>query len=194
MTLLSLLPAIVRRRPGRIELTISPATRLLYVVLGFALVLTLVRDPAGSPFAVMFAVVISLAALSEDRWTFDAGAGEMRRRFGVLFLAKSWAVGLDTISSIKVDAEFLRGGPPGPLRQGPARLRQGPLCAEPRDGRWPDDGAVLGRKQKAAPVAGARRRYRRGDRTAPRRSLSDRVSRRVPSRLSARIVARTAAR
>ncbi|PKL08201.1 MAG: hypothetical protein CVV51_10090 [Spirochaetae bacterium HGW-Spirochaetae-7] len=126
MTLLSLLPAIVRRRPGRIELTISPATRLLYVALGFALVLTLVRDPAGSPFAVMFAVVISLAALSEDRWTFDAGAGEMRRRFGVLFLAKSWAVGLDTISSIKVDAEFSGAAPQDPyakVQPGSARDR-----------------------------------------------------------------------
>jgi len=106
MPFLSLLPAVVRRRPGRVDLPISPATRLLYLALGVALVLTLVREPAGSPFAVMFAIVISLAALSEDRWIFDAGTGEMRRRFGVLFLAKSWTVGLDAVSSMVLDAAF----------------------------------------------------------------------------------------
>lgn len=114
MPFLSLLPSVTRRRPGRVELTISLATRLLYLALGIALVLTLVRDPASRPFAVMFAIVIALAALSEDRWIFDAGAGEMRRRFGVLFLAKSWAVGLDAISSLELDSAFAGAAPQDP--------------------------------------------------------------------------------
>lgn len=100
------MPSIVRRRPGRVELSISAATRGLYVGLGAALVLTLVRDPAGSPFAVMFAIVIALAALSEDRWIFDGEAREVRKRYGVLFLAKSWAIDLDMVSSIELDSEF----------------------------------------------------------------------------------------
>ena len=114
MPFLSLLPSVSRRRPGRVDLTISLATRLLYLALGVALVLTLARNPEGRPFAVMFAIVIALATFSEDRWIFDAGAGEMRRRFGVLFLAKSWAVGLDTISSIELDASFSGAAPQDP--------------------------------------------------------------------------------
>jgi hypothetical protein len=106
MSLFSLLPAISGKRPGRVVLGVSMATRALYIVLGAALVLTLIRDPAGGPFAVMFALVIALAALSEDSWIFDKDAGEMRRRTGVLFLAKSWAIDLETIASIELDAEF----------------------------------------------------------------------------------------
>ena len=110
----SLLPSIIRRRPGRVELSVSASTRALYVGLGVALVLTLVRDPAGSPFAVMFAIVIALAALSEDRWIFDGEAEEVRRRTGVLFLAKSWAMDLGMISAIELDPEFngAEGGDP----------------------------------------------------------------------------------
>lgn len=106
MPFLSLLPSLIRRRPDRAELTVSMATRALYVGLGVALVLTLIRDPAGSPFAVMFAIVISLAALAEDRWIFDGSAGEVRRRTGVLFFAKSWAVDLGLVSAIELDARF----------------------------------------------------------------------------------------
>jgi len=106
MPFVSLLPDLLRRRPGRVELTVSKWTRILYVTLGVALVLTLVRDPAGSPFAIMFSIVIALAALAEDRWIFDGEAGEVRKRFGTLLLAKSWAIDLDMVSSIELDADF----------------------------------------------------------------------------------------
>ena len=102
----SLLPDLIQRRPGRVELTVSRWTRILYVALGAALVLTLVRDPAGSPFAVMFSIVIALAALSEDRWIFDGESGEVRKRYGTLLLAKSWAIDVGMVASIELDADF----------------------------------------------------------------------------------------
>lgn len=106
MPFLSPLPDLIRRRPGRVELTVSKWTRILYVGLGVALVLTLMRDPAGAPFAVMFSIVIALAALAEDRWIFDGEANEVRKRYGSLLLAKSWAVDLDMVSSIELDSDF----------------------------------------------------------------------------------------
>ncbi|HPB65950.1 MAG TPA: hypothetical protein PLW80_05275 [Spirochaetales bacterium] len=106
MPFLSLLPDLIRKRPGRVELTVSKATRALYLGLGAILVTVLSRDPSGTPFAVMFALVIGLAAVSEDRWVFDGEASEVRRRTGVLFIAKSWAVDLDMISAIELDSEY----------------------------------------------------------------------------------------
>jgi len=106
MTFPSLLPEILRRSPGRVELSLSRTTRALYVALGAALVMVLLRDPAGTPFAVMFGIVIALAAFSEDRWIFDGTSGEIRKRYGILFLVKSWAIDLDMVSSIELDADF----------------------------------------------------------------------------------------
>ncbi|HRW24107.1 MAG TPA: hypothetical protein P5298_06830 [Spirochaetia bacterium] len=106
MPFLSLLPDLIRRRPGRVELTVSKATRALYLGLGAVLVMVLLRDPSGTPFAVMFALVIGLAALSEDRWIFDGEAREVRRRTGVLIFAKSWAIDLDMVTAIELDADY----------------------------------------------------------------------------------------
>ncbi|GAB1456600.1 MAG: hypothetical protein RBT62_01375 [Spirochaetia bacterium] len=114
MPFLHLLPALVRRRPGRVELTVSPLTRAIYLGLGVILVLILLRDPAGSPFAIMFAIVIAFATLSEDRWIFDGESGEVRRRYGVLLLAKSWAIGLEMVSTIELDTEFSGADPSDP--------------------------------------------------------------------------------
>jgi hypothetical protein len=106
MPFLTLLPELVRRRGNRVELSISRATRVLYLVLGIALILVLLRDPAGTPFAVMFAIVIALAASMEDRWIFDGDAKEIRKRYGVTMFAKSWAIDLDLLTSIKLETVF----------------------------------------------------------------------------------------
>lgn len=106
MPFLTLLPELVRRRGKRVELSISRATRALYVILGAALIMVLLRDPAGKPFAVMFAIVIALAASMEDRWIFDGDAKEIRKRYGVMVLAKSWAIDLELVSSIKLETVF----------------------------------------------------------------------------------------
>ncbi len=107
MPFMTLLPELVRRRGNRVELSISRATRALYLMLGIALVLVLLRDPAGTPFAVMFAIVIALAASMEDRWIFDGDAKEIRKRYGVIMLAKSWAIDLDMVSSIRLESVFV---------------------------------------------------------------------------------------
>lgn len=106
MPFLDLMPELIRRRSGRVELTISRWTRLLYATLGLVLVLVLARESAGRPFAIMFSIVIALATLSEDRWVFDGQAGEVRKRYGTLVFAKSWAIDLDMVSSIELEADF----------------------------------------------------------------------------------------
>ncbi len=114
MKIPNLLPAIVRRRPGRVELSVSPLTRALYLGLGTLLVLVLLRQPSGRPFAVMFAIVIALAAMAEDRWIFDGEAGEVRKRFGLFVLAKSWAIDLGAVASVELESDFsgAEGGDP----------------------------------------------------------------------------------
>lgn len=106
MPFLTLLPELVRRRGNRVELSISRATRILYLVLGIALILVLLRDPAGTPFAVMFTIVITLAVSMEDRWIFDGDAKEIRKRYGVMVLAKSWAIDLYMVSAIQLETVF----------------------------------------------------------------------------------------
>ena len=112
MRMPNLLPVLIQRRPGRIELTIGPATRGLYAGLGAVLIAVLARDPAGRPFAIMFAIVIALAVLSEDRWIFDIDAGLLRRRTGVVLLARSWSVPMSSLRSIELDSDY--HGAPGP--------------------------------------------------------------------------------
>jgi len=106
MRMPNLLPALIRRRPGRVDLTIGLATRGLYAGLGAVLIAVLARDPAGRPFAIMFAIIIALAVLSEDRWIFDTDAGTLRRRAGVLLLAKSWSVDLATVQALELDSDY----------------------------------------------------------------------------------------
>lgn len=106
MRMPNLLPALVRRRPGRVDLTIGLATRGLYAGLGAVLIAVLARDPAGGPFAIMFSIIIALAVVSEDRWTFDTEAGTLRRRSGILLLAKSWSVDLSTVQALELDSAY----------------------------------------------------------------------------------------
>jgi hypothetical protein len=53
-------------------------------------------------------VILVLATLSEDRWSFDPAAGLVRRRFGLLFLARSW-----TLPASEVECLALRSGESG---------------------------------------------------------------------------------
>lgn len=114
MRMPNLLPVLIRRRPGRIELTIAPLARGLYAVLGAVLIAVLARDQAGKPFAIMFGVVIALAVLSEDRWVFDIDAGVLRRRSGMVLLAKTWTVPMTALRSIEIDGDYQGGIGPDP--------------------------------------------------------------------------------
>jgi len=116
------LPRLSRPRPGRLELSLSPAVRALYLGLGLALVLVLNGRAGGwSALSVMFALLIALAAAAEDRWRFDAPESELRRRFGLLLFAKSWAVDLNELGAVELigDAsEIADGDPYAALRLG----------------------------------------------------------------------------
>ncbi|HAE22177.1 MAG TPA: hypothetical protein DCG47_07630 [Spirochaetaceae bacterium] len=106
MSFLSFPPRLTRPSAERVELSLAPVARALYLGLGLVLILVLraTLEP-GSPFILMFGIVIGLAALNEERWIFDRGRGELRRRFGILILAKSWAVDLAELASIELDSE-----------------------------------------------------------------------------------------
>lgn len=118
----SALPRLSRPRPGRLELSLSPAVRALYLGLGLALIVVLNGRTGGwTALSFMFALLIALAASAEDRWRFDADANELRRRFGLLFFAKAWAVGLDELASVELIADasgIADGDPYAALRSG----------------------------------------------------------------------------
>lgn len=118
----SALPRLSRPGPGRLELSLSPTVRALYLGLGLALVLVLNGRAGGwTALSGMFAALIALAASAEERWRFDLDAGELRRRFGLLFFAKSWAVDLDELARVELVAdasEIDDGDPYAKLRAG----------------------------------------------------------------------------
>jgi len=97
------LPAL-KRREGRVDLTVNPVLRLGIMVVGGVLA-ALLAGTDTRPFAWSAVIVTALAALNEDRWIFDATAGEMRRRSGLLLVARSWAVSLDEVASIELDSD-----------------------------------------------------------------------------------------
>lgn len=125
MNFLTFAPSFRRARPGRVELALSPYLRLLYLGLGGTLLVVLSRSiGSNSPLAIMFAIVIGLAALGEERWIFDGESGELRKRFGLLILSKSWAISADEVSSIEFDSDCsgMTGADPyGAVRISPPR-------------------------------------------------------------------------
>lgn len=158
MPFLNFAPALVSRRPGRVELTIPALVRGLYLVLGAALLLVLSRSlEPGSPLLWLFGFVIGLAALSEDRWIFDAEAGEMRRRYGLLLLAKSWALDLAELSSIEFDADPGDSSGNDPYQKVPGMVRKGFCClrAQLADGKGITLCAVPGSRAAALRAHGA---------------------------------------
>ena len=129
MIFLTFLPALVRRRPGRVELTVPALVRGGYLALGAAFVYLMSRSLGGSnPITWLFTVIIALASLSEDRWIFDAESREMRRRFGLLLAAKSWALDLDGISSFELDSDAWETASADPTETLPGAMRKG-WCA-----------------------------------------------------------------
>jgi len=137
MKLPTLMPTMIRRRPGRVEFSLARATRALYAGLGVLLVVILAKEPEGRPFAIMFAIVIALAVLAEDRWIFDREAGEVRRRYGLFLASKSWALDLDSVASLELAADFTgaEGGDPyGKVRIGQPKGRSA-LSLTLADGR-----------------------------------------------------------
>ncbi len=126
MPFFAFLPSLIRRRPDRAELTIPAAARLAYLAVGAAFVFLLYRGFGGAHAVTwLLGGIVALAGLSEDRWIFDLGAREMRRRYGLLLIAKSWAVDLGEISSIELDLDAWETASADPYVQLPGNIRKG---------------------------------------------------------------------
>jgi hypothetical protein len=122
--LVGLLP-VVDQRGSRIHYAIPFSARLLASAGALAVAGTgfLLPDGAGSlPRGLWWAtaLVLALAALSEDRWTFDTAARAVRRRFGLLFPARTWSLPLDEVESFALIA-----GDPSDIGRRAAEARSG---------------------------------------------------------------------
>ncbi|MDP3177339.1 MAG: hypothetical protein Q8M76_05505, partial [Spirochaetaceae bacterium] len=103
-----LLP-VISQGGSRVHYSIPPAARLLAAACALAVVAAgfLIPKTSGSPPRGLWwtpAVVLALAALSEDRWSFDITAREVRRRFGLVFAARRWSLPLDDAESFALIA------------------------------------------------------------------------------------------
>ncbi|HPE36683.1 MAG TPA: hypothetical protein PK625_05990 [Spirochaetales bacterium] len=115
MPLFSFPPQMLRPDAERLELVQPRLIRLLYLVLGAVLLVVLVRAMEGfSWLSFMFALVIGLAVLQEDRWSFDMRKREIRRRSGFIFFHRSWALDLSELTSVELlgDASQLSSDDP----------------------------------------------------------------------------------
>ncbi|HOX92236.1 MAG TPA: hypothetical protein PLC54_04885 [Spirochaetales bacterium] len=126
MPFLNPTPALIRRNEKRLELSIPNSVRALYLALAVVLMVILSRNPAVSlPILAMFGVVLALAILSEDRWIFDSNANELRRRYGLMIFAKSWALDLSALASIELDLDAYDSGATDPSAKIPGAIRKG---------------------------------------------------------------------
>jgi len=60
---------------------------------------------AAHPFIYMFSIAMVFVILSEDRWTFDTESETLRRRTGVIFIAKKWTAPLENIAGIEINSD-----------------------------------------------------------------------------------------
>jgi hypothetical protein len=60
----------------------------------------------------IFLILTVLAAVYEERWTFDAETRQIRHRFGLLFAARSLRLSMDSVSAFRLQP-YVRGTLPG---------------------------------------------------------------------------------
>lgn len=93
--------ALVERKDGSLHLTLDIKVRLLYLALSGLLVVVLNRSlGAVHPLMLGFYVLLPALVVSEDRWIFDIPNGYLRRRFGLIFWAKTWHLPLAEIAAV----------------------------------------------------------------------------------------------
>ncbi|MBU0936946.1 MAG: hypothetical protein KKI09_11615 [Spirochaetes bacterium] len=107
MKSLFLLYKLIRRKNGNMEITLVNKVRIVYLVLSVILLVVLGRSlGAGHPLMLGFYVILPFMVISEDRWVFNLEKGYMQRRFGLVFISKSWQVPLDEVSAIEYSADL----------------------------------------------------------------------------------------
>ena len=140
-----LLP-VISQRGTRVHYSIPPAARLLATAGALAVMAAgfLIPEAGGAPPRGLWwttAAVLALAALSEDRWSFDGAAREVRRRFGLVFAARRWSLPLDEAESFALIA-----GDPSDIGRRAAETRAGQAMSGGQ-GRAP--GSNLGERFEA---------------------------------------------
>ena len=100
-------------REGRLVYSIPLWYRLSMIVMAAVLVAAaFASGGAPGPLGWAALVLAILAALYEERWILDPGAGLLRHRFGLLVLARSVALPFDRIEAFRLRS-FVRGSVPG---------------------------------------------------------------------------------
>jgi hypothetical protein len=104
---LFLMYTLIQRPDGSLHLTLVKKIRLIYLALSVLLVVVLHRSlGATHPLMLGFYLLLPLLVVSEDRWIFDLPNGYLRRRFGLIFLAKTWHLPLVELAAIEYSQEL----------------------------------------------------------------------------------------
>lgn len=126
-----------RGAPGLIhtlEFSLSPGYRIGVGAVAIALVIA--AAAAASAPAWIFPALAALGALYEERWTFDLGAGELRSRIGLVFLARRRRYAFASIMGVGVE-RFVKGALDQSVSIEPDKLPRGSearLLIELKDG------------------------------------------------------------
>jgi hypothetical protein len=101
------------RKGGALVASLPPIFRLsVSSVLAILVASLAVSGGAPGPLGWIILALIALAALYEDRWTFDPAAREAIHRVGTLPLAKRTVIGFDRLVRVRLEP-FVRGTVPG---------------------------------------------------------------------------------
>lgn len=100
----------LKRRDGIVELAFPLAIRLVLGGIAVLVLAMMVIGRAFLPFPIVLASICVLAAVYDERWTFDAGAKLAFRRRGLLFFAKTQEVHFSEIDELYV-SRFVKGSP-----------------------------------------------------------------------------------
>ena len=104
---------LVEKRDGRLVYAIPLWFRILMAAIALLVVASFAvsGEPPGVVGWIVLAAV-ALAALYEERWTFDAGRGLVSHRAGLLVVARTTEIGLASVERFRAEP-FVRGTIPG---------------------------------------------------------------------------------
>jgi hypothetical protein len=116
-------PALTRS--GEV-LTLGPnaARRFVFPVSGLAVLFVLGRD-LPAPFFWVLAATAAAGLLGVDTWSFDLRSRTVRRRVGVVLLARSWGFPFDQVSDLRLSEAL----PPLASRPGMEAAPRDPAAA-----------------------------------------------------------------
>jgi hypothetical protein len=104
-------PLVLRARSGgKLVYSLAGSFRAGMATI-LALVAAALLADGGFPGWIALALA-ALAALYEERWTFDPAAGEIAHRIGLVFLSRRSRIDLSDVLLFRIDA-FVRGTIPG---------------------------------------------------------------------------------